>query len=40
MENSQGMYKVNTYLCAGDFTEMERTTFEDRKQSGNDEIVD
>ena len=39
MENDQGMYKVHTYLCADDLTEMTRTSFADRKQSGNEEKV-
>lgn len=39
MENSQGMYKVNTYLCATDLTEMVRTSHADRKQGGDNEAV-
>ena len=40
MENSQGMYKVNTYLCATDLAEMERSVPNDNsEQSGNDEAV-
>jgi len=41
MENSQGLYKVNTYLCADDLTEMTlEIPNEDRKQSGDEEKVD
>ena len=40
MENEQGLFKVNTYLCADDLTEMVRSFPDaDTEQSGDNENV-